>query len=285
MTQNRSPLQNFWRNLVFLVGDIHSSDGFPWFTWAKNEVLTRREEIQEALPLIRFGDVGLHRLAGYASNEFIPGFMIHAWVHTDDGLPGKIVEAVSEGVLYQSPIYPMQADYTIILRPTGVSVLERKGACLKAKRIVGQEYDVKFKFDIEHELKYFHEGDKQEATKNLLACQHQLQSYHPAFTCTEVAAYAWWHKEGHLGIERVKTRWGGDVILADTFLNPAWKIVWMSNSVTPEAAASLGMHGPGLKMIEQYRNNHPVKKFDPLECPLPPEDQRSFLKTSVTLRR
>lgn len=42
----------------------------------------------------------------------------------------------------------MHSDHTITLRPKGVSENERKGACKKAKQIVGSKYDVNFN-DIE----------------------------------------------------------------------------------------------------------------------------------------
>lgn len=270
----RTFLQKLWRYLVFWAGDTRSSDAFPWFTWAKNDVLARLEETQEALPKIEYGDVGLHRLAGYVSNSFIPGFMVHAWIHTDDGLPGKIVESVSEGVLYQSPIYPMLADYTIILRPLKVTENEKKGACLKAKQIVGKEYDENFVFDIEHELLHCHEKDTELGKKHLLECQKLFQNYHPAFTCTEVAAYAWWHKKQLLGIKRTK-KGKREIVLADTFINPAWEIVWMSNSVTPQSAASFGLRGIALDMIEEYRDKNPVKNFDPFQCPLEKSSKRA----------
>lgn len=281
---SRGLLRELWRRLVFWAGDTRSSDAFPWFTWAKNEPLTGLEAIQEALPLIRYGDVGLHRLNGYLSNAFIRGFMIHAWVHTDDGIPGKIVEALSEGVVYQSPIYPMLADYTIIVRPLGVTDKERRGACLKAKQIVGREYDDLFEFDMEHELQHCHEPDHEKSRQHLIACRKQFRNYNPAFSCTEVAAYAWLHKAQHLRIERTKDL-TGEAVKADTFLNPAWKIVWMSNSVTPGSAKAFGLSGPGLQMIREYRKKHRVRLFDPQECPLPAKDRRNAAKSSLALRR
>src|SRR3990172_2102065 len=120
-----------WRELVFLAGDIRSLSHWPFATWAKDEHLVRYEEILEALPLIRYGDVGLHRDRGYLSNLAIPGFMKHAWIHVQDDQPKQtaeeklryflggheIVEAVSEGVLCRSPLYAMRSDYVIIIGP------------------------------------------------------------------------------------------------------------------------------------------------------------------------
>jgi hypothetical protein len=84
-----------------------------------------------------------------------------------------------------------------------------------------------------------------------------LQNYEPAFTCTEVAAYSWWHKREDLRLYRTK-RLGKSVILADTFLNNGWEIVWMSKSVTPETAEKYGVTEEGWLMIEKYRKQHPV---------------------------
>lgn len=254
--------QELWRKSVFLVGKIRRLPVFPWVTWAVEDHSISYDEISEALPLIQFGDVGLHRYSGYLANLAISGFMIHAWVHTEQGMDGKIVEAVSEGVLHRSPFYGMYADYTIILRPKEVTELERKGACKKAKQIIGSAYDVNFKFDIGKELAYFRRrqgGNEELAKRHLEKGQPWIQKYHPAFTCTEVAAYSWWHRREALGIKRTKLR-GKSVILGDTFLNPGWNIVWASKTVTADSAKALGLSGAGLDLIADYRRQHPVKK-------------------------
>src|SRR3990172_4227008 len=96
-----------WRELVFLAGDIRSLSHWPFVTWAKDEHLVRYEEILEALPLIRYGDVGLHRDRGYLSNLAIPGFMKHAWIHVQDSVESpESVEGLSEGVVRRRPVGP-----------------------------------------------------------------------------------------------------------------------------------------------------------------------------------
>lgn len=246
-----------WRKTVFFFGKIRRLNKFPWVTWAVEQRAVDYQEIMEMVDKIQFGDVGLHRDAGYFSNVAISGFMIHAWIHTEDGYTGKIVEAVSEGVLHRSYLYPVYSDYTIILRPRNVNEEERKGACKKAKQIVGSVYDVDFKFDIEEEIKYWTGKDEDEARNHLLEGQTWVREYEPSFTCTEVAAYSWWHRREQLRLYRTK-RMGKSVILADTFLNNGWEIVWMSNSVTVDAAKKLGVPEEGLLMIEKYRQQHPV---------------------------
>jgi len=247
---------DLWRKAVFLVGKIRKLDAFPWITWANEEHQVGYDEITEALPLIQYGDIGLHRYAGYLDNVAISGFMIHAWVHTEDGFQGKIVEAVSEGVLHRSPFYGMYADYTMILRPRNVTEKDRKGACKKAKQIVRAKYDVDFEFDIERELKYYQGQNRDAARGHLKKGSRWMKKYEPAFTCTEVAAYAWWHKRDDLGIHRTK-HWGKSVVLGDTFVNPGWDIVWASRAVTPETARALGMPAQGVEMIAEYRKQHP----------------------------
>lgn len=248
-------MHDLWRQLVFFGGKIRTLDAFPWITWAADDDhIVTFDEIASAMNLIRYGDIGLHRYAGYLSNVVIPGFMIHAWVHTEDGYQGRIVEAVRQGVVHRSAIYPMFADYTIILRPKMVSEEERKGACLKAKKIVGSKYDVDFTFDIEDEINYFRGKDEARARAHLKAGEPMIKKYDPAFTCTEVAAYSWWHKREELGIERTEHR-GKSVIIGDTFLNPGWEIVWMSRSVTADTAYKLGVSEMGLAMINAYINS------------------------------
>jgi len=68
-------------------------------------------EVIEVLPLIKYGDVGIHRDAGYLSSIAIPSFMRHGWVHVDDGMAGsEIVGAISEGIVLEYSIYPIFSD-------------------------------------------------------------------------------------------------------------------------------------------------------------------------------
>lgn len=245
-----------WRRLVFFGGDIRSLGAFPWFTWAQGGYLIDFDEILPALPLVKYGDIGLHRSKGFLSNFFIPGFMKHAWIHVQDGIEiPEIVEAVSEGVVRRNAIHPILSDYTIILTPREEAQItdeHRKGACLKAKQIIGAAYDPHFRFNIDEELKYYEGMNVEEAKRDLEVGKEQIRNYHIAFSCTEVVAYAWWHRRESLGITRQR-RWGKDVILADSFLNDKWRIKWASAGVTPEVARKMGLPPEGIKLIEEYR--------------------------------
>jgi hypothetical protein len=247
--------ERWYRDAVFFVGDVKKIDSFPWVTWATKKHKVRFEEIMDALPLIQYGDVGIHRDLGYLSNVAIPGFMKHAWIHTSDMSAGDpspmIVEAISEGVVHRSAIYPMYSDYTIILRPKNVGYKARRGACKKAKHIVGTRYDHEFEFDVEKELAHYNGVDIANAELELGAGVEFMKKYDCGFSCTEAVSYAWWHEREKLRIYREKSR-GKQVVLADSFLNGGWEIVWMSDSVTEEAAEKFGMHEEGLDMIAKF---------------------------------
>ena len=241
-----------WRKIVFFVGDIRSLHSFPWFTWALHHHEIDYDEVLEVLPLIQYGDVGIHRDKGYLSNIAIPGFMKHGWLHVNDGVERPhIIEAISEGVIDRNAMYPIFSDFTIILTPNGVTDKERKGACKKAKGVIGEKYDVNFKFDIEKELLYYQGKNTEDAKHDLEIGQVNLQQFDGAFSCTELVSYAWWHKREDLRLYRKKSR-GKSVILADDFLNGGWSIKWASRSVTVENARNFGLHEEGIEMIERY---------------------------------
>jgi hypothetical protein len=243
---------SLWKKAVFLVGDIRTLNSFPWLTWAVHDHQVNYEEIMEALPDIKFGDIGLHRDRGYMSNIAIPGFMKHGWIHVASGENSPmVVEAVSEGVILRSALYPMYSDYTIIVTPRDVTDAERKGACKKARQIVGEDYDVDFAFDIEKELKYYNGEKVEDAKDSLNLGNKQLKKYDPAFSCTEVCSYSWWHKREQLGLYRQNRR-GREVIIADDFMNRGFKIRWMSRSVTVDIARAYGLHEEGLSMVEDF---------------------------------
>jgi len=246
-------LDDIYRRIVFFVGDIRKIHSFPWITWDVHQHKVRLEEIMEALPLIRYGDIGIHRDEGYCSNLAIPGFMKHAWIHTEDGQNPLIIEAVSEGVIKRSAVYPMYSDYTIILRPKDVDEDSRAGACLKAEKIVGTRYDHHFEFDIEEELEFYKGQDIDKAAEDLDSGKRWIRKYDHGFSCTEVVSFSYWHEREKLRIWRTKRR-GKNVILADTFLNGGWDIVWASESVTVDIAAKLKLHEEGIEMIRTYRS-------------------------------
>ena len=249
---------DLYKSIVFWAGDVRKIHTFPWVTWDVHLHKVNLEEIWEALPLIQYGDIGISRSDGYLSNIAIPGYMKHAWIHVDDirdpmvedGKP-MIVEAISDGVVHRNAIYPMYSDYTIILRPSKVTYRSRRGACKKAKSVVGTRYDHDFKFDIEEELKHYKGDHLDEAEEELGSCADHMKKYDHGFSCTEVVSYAWWHEREKLRIYRQKQR-GKDVILADSFLTNAFDIVWMSESVTLESAVKLGLHEEGIEMIRDF---------------------------------
>lgn len=242
-----------WRQLVFFVGDIRLLRHFPYVTWSAPEHRVSYDEILEGLPRISYGDVGVHRDWGYLTNIAIPGFMKHAWIHVRGGIAApQIVEAVSAGVVARSAIYPMFSDYTVIFSPRNVTEAERKGACKKARQIIGKGYDVDFAFDIERELQHFNGEDTTDARAHLQQGQRFMRAYDPAFTCTEVVSYAWWHRRETLRLIR-RGVLGRTTILADDFFNDGWQITWMSRSVTPETARRHGLHGEGCDMIADYQ--------------------------------
>jgi len=244
--------KELYRKLIFFFGDIRRLNTFPYITWSVHEHKVDYDEALEALPLITYGDVGIHRDSGYLSNLAIPGFMKHAWIHVQDGTSNpQITEAISEGVILRNAIYPIFSDFSIILSPKNVTDNERKGACKKAKHVIGEKYDVNFKFDIEEELQYYTGKDKVKAKRDLIESQRYIRAYDGAFSCTELVSYAWWHKREELRLYRKKRR-GKSVIIADDFLNNRWEIKWLSKSVTVAVAKKYGLHEEGLKMIEDF---------------------------------
>jgi hypothetical protein len=272
----RTRLHRAWRRIVFWAGDVRRIRHFPWVTWDVSEHLVEYREAVAALARLRAGDVGLHREKGYLSNLAIPGFMKHAWLHLNGPTrwtaPGgrelhdtaglEVVEAVSEGVLRRSALYPIRSDYTIILRPRGVEPRSTRWALEKARRIVGCQYDVDFQFDIEAELERF--GSAGEPPEQRAARRHDLEVFHAnlraewdgGFSCSEAVSFAWWHERERLGLRREPIR-GKNVILPDRLLNRGFEIVWLSDSVTPEVARKLGCSEEGLAMIREFRERAP----------------------------
>ena len=253
-----SYFNNLYRSFLNWGGDVKKLNAFPYVTWDTTTHKIDFDEILAALPLVEYGDIGLHREVGYLSNSVIPGFMKHGWIHVeDDPSSPKIVEAVSEGVIYRNAIYPLFSDYAMILSPKNVTEEERAGACKKAKSLVGADYDVNFKFDIEKELHFYSGKDKVSASSDLKVSSDNLKKYVPTFSCTEVVGYSWWHKREELGLFRTECN-GKNVLKPDMFVNTDWKIKWMSSSITLDIAKKLGLHEEGLYLIEDYLCN--VKK-------------------------
>src|SRR5688500_16503782 len=129
------------------------------------------------------GDILLERRNWYASNAFLPGFWPHAAIYigtaddlvklglvaprgsegfrsdnpavqqrldeylapAHDGEPHTVLEAVSEGVIFNSLTESMGADYVAVLRPR-LPDAQKAQAIAKAFAHVGKPYDFEFDF-------------------------------------------------------------------------------------------------------------------------------------------
>ncbi len=225
-------------SLFFWVGDIRRLDSFPWVTWASHDHKIDFKDARFASKISRPGDIGIHRDAGFLSNCAIPGAFKHAWVTIDDN---RCVEAVSEGVLCRDELYPLLSDYAVILRPIGVKRAETAEAVSRAKSLVGCEYDANFNFDL----------DETDADLPAFIANLKAGEFHHAFSCTETAAFSWYHCKSKLGIFRCIYA-GREAIAADDFLKMNFGIVWMSPSVTLEWATKMGLHEEGRQKIKDY---------------------------------
>ena len=125
------------------------------------------------------GDVILTRKNYYVSNGFLPGFWPHAilyvgtpeelrargtknrpWVQKHlaqytapgrDGHPNRVVEAISEGVVFSSIEAALHADHVAVLRPR-LSQARRDAAIERAFSHVGKPYDFEFDFFSTHQI-------------------------------------------------------------------------------------------------------------------------------------
>lgn len=132
---------------------------------------------------LRPGDILLERRNWFASNAFLPGFWPHAalyvgtpedlerlglvrkagdsWTSDDpavtatlgaylarghDGAPNTVVESVSEGVVFNTLVHSMAADYVAVLRPRRLSDADRAAAIGRAFTHAGKPYDFEFDF-------------------------------------------------------------------------------------------------------------------------------------------
>jgi hypothetical protein len=122
------------------------------------------------------GDVIILRKHAYLSNAFLPGFWSHAILYTGNAeqlinqgfsLPNLnqklihsneplhtpcLVEAISEGVVFSSPMDALQADCLTVLRPN-LNQDKINQAIRRALYMLGAEYD--FDFDMESADKLF----------------------------------------------------------------------------------------------------------------------------------
>jgi hypothetical protein len=229
---------SFWYKvkawIVFKCGHIRRLDFFPFFTvygYDVHEISI--EKAKESALVAQPGDVGLHLDKGFLSNLAIPGAFKHAWVFVEDG---KIVEAISEGVVKRDALYPLLSDHVVILRPIGVSAEETKQAVDRANALVGCEYDANFNFDLEEDDKY---------ADNLKG------AFHAAFSCTETVACAWYKCRKKLHIFR-SVHAGREAVVADDYLSMNFAIVWASDNVTMDWLKSKGILEEGREKLKDY---------------------------------
>jgi hypothetical protein len=240
----KSPLcYRMFRWAVFLAGDIRRLRSFPWVTWDASQHRIDYDEImREAVPLLKPGDIVLHRDEGYLSDCFIPGTMIHAGIYVGDGY---IIEAVSEGVKKRHVIHILHSDYAMIMRPQigdEDSVVYKQATATAvnwALKLEGFEYDPVFNFNGTEARELIKSGKTKDARLK--------------FACTETAYFCYLDYLGALNVGRRRnisllTRvlsWfgvnvGDRVVDADAFVTGNLKLVWASRETTPQWADSMG---------------------------------------------
>lgn len=132
------------------------------------------EQIKALQKDLRPGDIILERRNWFMSNAFLPGFWPHSALYigtsedlaslgiadnpavlaldklrlagSSDGEANTVIEAVSEGVIFNSLTHSLHADYAVILRPR-LSEKQRAIAIIRAFENVGKKYDFNFDFD------------------------------------------------------------------------------------------------------------------------------------------
>lgn len=136
--------------------------------------LVTPELLDRLRPLLRPGDVLIERRNWYLSNAFLPGYWPHAALYVgsreelmelglgdhsevvdrldrfsgsdDQGYPFRIIESVSEGVIFTSLEHSAgEADAVVVLRPQ-VSDDQRRAAIARAFSHEGKPYDFDFDF-------------------------------------------------------------------------------------------------------------------------------------------
>lgn len=238
--------------LVFTFGHFRRLDFFPYFTTYGYDVHKMTfKDARDGCAVARPGDIGIHRDMGFLSNLAIPGAFKHAWVYIDNN---DCVEAVAEGVLRRDSLTPTYSDYVIIMRPLGVAKPDVDKAIARAKDLIGCEYDANFNFDLDEE------SSEYEGRMNL------NRGFHRAFSCTETAAFSWYHCKEKLSIVRSQHA-GREAIIADDFLKMNFGIIWMSPSVTVEWAKKMGLHEIGVEKIKNHLEGY--RDFNEHGNPIP----------------
>lgn len=280
-----------WRRLAFWAGDVCWISHFPWVTWDKHGYAVSHEEWLTVLRGVKAGDILLATKKGFfISNNVIPGLFKHAAIFTQGPLcvwfsdsdliaPAasfklnmicdiaevKLAEAISEGVVEHHPAHA-RADMMIVLRPKGTSHDIDKAVHM-VKKVIGCDYDARFKFDIEKEVSEVNTKRKtglyvdratrlsierrlDEDLKELKETATNIKAdFDVAFSCTEAVAFAYWHMRHALRLYR-QAQGGRRVISADQFVNHGLSIVW--TNVTLEEGKRLGLHEEGCGLLEEY---------------------------------
>jgi hypothetical protein len=221
------------RWIVFFLGYTRRAVHFPWFSIGKREPqISLNEVMLEAYPLLRHGDVIVHRDDGYASNVGIGGAMIHAGIYVGGS---QVVEAIREGVVKRHVGHILYSDYACILRPKFADENTRRAAVAEAirwaEKAVGFEYDVLFDFNSDEKRQLIAAGIKENVR----------------FCCTGIVHYCYLGFVKELGIHRHRnvsllTRFislfglhpGKLIVTADMYLESDLELIWCSAKVTPE---------------------------------------------------
>lgn len=142
------------------------------------------EQIRQLQQRLQPGDILLERRNWFFSNAFLPGFWPHSALYigtiddladlglvrktpgggwtsdhpkvlahleqylklAKDGQPNAVIEAVSEGVIFNSLTHSLHADYVAVLRPRLLTKEQRATAILNAISEEGKPYDFEFDF-------------------------------------------------------------------------------------------------------------------------------------------
>lgn len=235
-------LRELKKKAIFAAGDIRREHCLGGFAWGKYEHLIDFDEAAEGLQQAEYGYVGLHRNRGDLSNIAIPGFMKHAWIHTDS--TDRIIEAVSEGVPKRHAFHALLSDYAIITKPL-VPKAARTQAVKRVEWISELEcpYDDKFSFDFEI--------IEEALFKDKTLAEMNMKKYCLGVSCTEAVALGYVGHRRELGLYRVKVG-KRQAIMPDNFLTTRFKIVWASKHTTVDNAHKLGLPEEGCEMLKEY---------------------------------
>lgn len=242
-----------FRWMVFLMGDLR------WLGWKKfpfclgwysyESKIDLNEVLRDAMPLLKPGDVVLHRDEGFLSNIFIGGSMIHAGVYVGDG---QLVEAISDGVVRRSAAHILHSDRAVILRPN-VAEDAKTQAVEWANRIVGFGYDFLFEFN----------GFKERE----MIRKHGIDARRMGvrFACTEVPYFCYldFAKIMKINLRRNVTfltkfisvfglNPGKAVVDADMYVKADMDVVWCSKQFTADYCASMGCDDMYVKKIRTW---------------------------------